>query len=378
MSYRTANRSPSAKHVQAVETLENRRHLAVTAAAFHETLYVWGDANPNAITVDLDSATGELFVETWEGRRWKEIFRVAEDEVVQIRMYGYEGNDALKVGTFVTTHAVLMGGSGADYLKLGNGTGQLYGHGIWNGPGSDDHQLENDDHADDILYTGRGAAVADGQGGNDRIYQGAYGTGHQMLIGGPGHDRFYTSDTGTSTWIDGGEGNDTWYPKADRATKPVTFVGGPGHDSAFYGQWDKDVWLVSDGVNYSGLKDGNRPHLIHADVEALHGGSGHDVLIGSNKNDFLYGNGGNDTIIGLGGDDSIYGGSGDDLIYAGEGDDYVDAGWGNDTVYAGGGNDTLFGNQGNDVLFGEAGDDVLEGGDGIDLLNGGPGNDTYL
>ncbi len=125
----------------------------------------------------------------------------------------------------------------------------------------------------------------------------------------------------------------------------------------------------------------------------IHGGSGHDLIVGAGGNDKLYGDAGNDTVYGdtgndwieggIGadrlygnvGDDAIFGGDGDDLVSGGAGNDYLDAGNGNDWVYGHEGDDTLIGGLGDDTLDASAGNDTLYGGAGEDWLGGGAGND---
>jgi predicted outer membrane repeat protein len=85
-----------------------------------------------------------------------------------------------------------------------------------------------------------------------------------------------------------------------------------------------------------------------AEVAAIMGTPGPDILVGTSGNDTIQGLGGSDLLLGLAGDDLLEGGNG---------------------------NDVLIGGTGNDVLRGGAGRDVLVGLPGNDILDGGPGRD---
>lgn len=100
----------------------------------------------------------------------------------------------------------------------------------------------------------------------------------------------------------------------------------------------------------------------------LHGGAGHDVLLGGNASDILRGDGGNDFLYGLDGHDLLQGEAGSDFLFGDNGNDALDGGAGSDFLFGGNGNDTLDGGAGNDYLFGQAGDDWLIGGLDLDWL----------
>jgi hypothetical protein len=93
-----------------------------------------------------------------------------------------------------------------------------------------------------------------------------------------------------------------------------------------------------------------------------------------------------DTLLGTADMDALYGADGDDVLIgwdvspSGEPFDDVRPTF-NDTtdfLVGGHGNDQLKGGGGTDVLIGEHGDDTLDGGLGVDLLSGGSGADVFF
>src|SRR4051812_27212868 len=101
---------------QSLESLESRRLMTVTASAFHNTLYVWGDANGNGIAV-LKSGSS-LVVEKYESGSGYIPFFTADASygVTHINMYGYAGADTLTVAQDITQTATIYGGPGGDYI----------------------------------------------------------------------------------------------------------------------------------------------------------------------------------------------------------------------------------------------------------------------
>jgi Ca2+-binding RTX toxin-like protein len=228
---------------------------------------------------------------------------------------------------------------------------------------------------DDVIVGSPGADVIDGGDGNDTL-SGDYGD--DLLIGGAGSDI-----------QNGGAGVDTVDYRARTAAVTVT-IGNGAPDDGEVGEQDS----------------------VAADVEAVIGGGGNDVLRGNDLANTLTGGGGNDLLDGGFGPDVLIGGAGTDTAdygartagvtvfvgngiaddgEAGEADDVqasvenVTAGAGNDvlvgstgknTLRGGAGNDTLQGDDGIDMLYGDDGDDVLDGGAGADRLYGGLGSDV--
>lgn len=359
------------------ETLENRKLFAVTASAFHDTLYVWGDANGNGLSVEKQGT--DLVVKKYVGgghAGYEEFFRVAATSVSKIRMYGYGGADTMTVGDTVTHEATLMGGKGGDYLKGGGGMSYLWGHGNW--AGNADHDPATDDASADILVSGKGYAVHYGQKGNDSHYTDTtVGSGYDVMYGGEGADNFTVSGSGNHAYAFGDGGNDT-FKATQAATQNASFYGGAGYDTVDYSAWTNGVFVSPNGVDYSGSRYGVRRHVIQADVETVMGGSGNDYFSGSSGNNTFFGNAGDDTMYGNGGADILLGGNGNDYLSGGNGADFLNGEAGNDTLYGGNDNDTLYGGAGQDDMHGGYGNDYLYGEADSDWLYGDGGNDTLV
>ncbi|QOV88783.1 calcium-binding protein [Humisphaera borealis] len=359
------------------ETLENRKLFAVTASAFHDTLYVWGDNNQNGLSVEKQGT--DLVVKKYVGgghAGYEEFFRVAASDVSYIRMYGYDGADTMTVADNVTEEATLMGGKGGDYLKGGGGMSYLWGHG--NFAGDPNHGPTSDDSAADILVSGKGYAVHYGQKGNDSFYtDNTAGSGYDVMNGGDGNDNFNISGSGNTAYAFGEAGNDT-FTATQAATQNASFYGGAGYDTVDYSAWTSAVYVSPNGTDYSGLRYGTRRHVIQSDVEAVKGGSAGDYFNGSSGNNTFYGNAGNDTMYGNAGADILLGGAGNDSLYGGSGNDFVNGEAGNDTLYGDSGDDDLFGGTGQDDMHGGSGNDDLYGEADSDWLYGDSGNDTLV
>ena len=334
---------------------------------------------------------------------------------------GWDGDDLLVGG--VANY--LYGGAGADTLIGGGGPDLVGGDGSTSGFGFDyantqwrihlqyDPQkykhvfymssttsgiTENYTHfvgthpdgKADIIFTGAGDDIADGQLGDDYLSLGAgndWGFGMQgadTLFGGSGKDILF----GDFNWDEFG-----LKPTADQR------INYAGLDGQYHGMDVIDGGADDDYIEGNGLAD------------TLYGGDGNDVLLGDDEitpgryhgNDYLDGGMGNDRLFGNGGTDEIFGGAGDDELIGDDsvtpgqyhGNDYLDGEAGADKLWGGGGDDELFGGDGNDSLFGdtavallatqyhgkdyldgEDGDDYLVGGAKDDQLEGGKGNDS--
>ncbi|MEL7240258.1 MAG: hypothetical protein AAGK78_15475, partial [Planctomycetota bacterium] len=185
--YRSSTRAHAADRRPIFEACESRRHLAVTASAFHSTLYVWGDAQNNGVSITKDG--GDLVVKKYTGGGhggYTEFFRASDSSVDQIRMYGYDGADTLTVSDDVTDKVTIYGGPGNDYLRGGGGDSYVWGHGNW--AGNADHDPATDDNAADILVAGEGYARLHGQGGNDTfINSDSASSSYSVQYGGGGN-----------------------------------------------------------------------------------------------------------------------------------------------------------------------------------------------
>ena len=362
---------------QMFENLESRRLYSVTAAAFHNTLYVWGDNLSNGISVEKSGA--DLVVKEYGGgghSDYAEIFRASDAYVTNVQAYGYDGNDTITISDAVTDSATVYGGRGADYLKGGGGMSYLWGHGNW--PGDASHDPATDDGAADMLVSGSGYAIQYGQNGNDSFFTDNNAiSSYDVMYGGPGDDRFYVSGQGNAAYAFGEAGGDSSYP-SQSSTQLSVFSGGDGWDTTSYRSWDAAVYVRPDGVGYSGLRYGARQQVLRADVEFVEGTDQPDWFDGSEGSNTFYGWGGDDLMFGLGGDDLLVGQDGNDWVYGGAGNDYLVGSEGNDRIYCGDGDDRAYGNQGNDDIHGDAGNDSLYGQEDGDWIYGDAGNDLLV
>jgi hypothetical protein len=248
--------------LQSLESLESRRLMTVTASAVRNTLYVWGVANPNGITVVKSGSS--LVVEQYvSGSGYVPFFTAdAGYGVTQIRIMGYAGPDTITVAPDVTQTTTIYGGPGADWIEGGGGTNYLWGHGDWADDPSGTHNPATDDNAADHLIGGKGTNFMWGQRGNDAFFTSTEaattaGTTDGMY-GGNGTDTFETSrPNGNATAVIFGQnGNDTFSPNV---AQPAFFFGGAGWDSARYandGQFFDQVYGDNkDGSSAAGYTD---------------------------------------------------------------------------------------------------------------------------
>ncbi len=161
-----------------------------------------------------------------------------------------------------------------------------------------------------------------GNGGHDLVLGGGGGdllqgkTGSDLLNGGPGNDRAF-GGAGADD-LQGGPGIDI----LGGGLGPDELSGGAGRDIVLYGQRGQSVRVsIGAGANDGLAGEGDD---VHADVEAVQGGRGNDVLIGSRGANTLIGGGGRDRIRGMGGNDFLSGGASNDRIDARDGAGFVD------------------------------------------------------
>ena len=214
-------------------------------------------------------------------------------------LYGNKDNDTLEGGA---GDDVLRGGNGDDLLDGEDGDDSLFGGNgndfLFGGNGSDlmrggaGHDDITGGHGDDSILGGKG---------NDVLRA---GEGDDVIFGNKGDDEIFGSyETGSSTDIYGGQGDDT-----------ITDSSG---DSDIYGGAGDDTIRTGHGANQ------------------VHGGRGDDTITDGRDTDILYGGAGNDDITVTGSAtegevDHAYGGKGNDIIhqrglaetYGGEGADH--------------------------------------------------------
>ena len=133
------------------------------------------------------------------------------------------------------------------------------------------------------------------------------GPGTDFLAVGPSSDR-----------LDGGPGSDGFNPGLDQGLGSDEIIGGDGIDEVLYHFRTADLRLSLDGVANDGdATIGEHDNLIG--VEAVHSGTGSDVIVGdAGINDFTTSDG-DDVIFGGGGFDSMDGGAGNDRLDARDG-----------------------------------------------------------
>lgn len=203
----------------------------------------------------------------------------------------------------------------------------------------------------DVLLTGSGADILDGNGGRDTMHS---GKGADLIYGGAGRDT-----------IQGGKDDDTIY--GDEGNDRLT--PGTGHDSLYGGAGDDDFYMrgrtgmadVMDGgdgedtvhVRGSDFSDFTLTAPQLAGVENVKLGAGHTYRV--NFDDTALGNHVKVDGSALGATDTLEA----------------------DASQATGSAVTLVGGAAGDTLVGSALGDIIQGGLGADTLTGGGGADTF-
>ncbi len=329
----------------------------------------------------------------------------------------------------------IIGGSGAQVIKGGDGNDVIYGNNL-NGHDADGNYIyaaEND--GNDTIYGGKGNDYIIGGSGNDFIDGGSGkdyidgGEGDDILIGGTvealdlantqfnykeihggnGNNTIYSlgaysegnfdaessktylgGDTYFTNNIYAGSGNDEIHANAYRDV----VYGGKGNDTIYSYATAIDTYYNSNATSEIYGEEGNDSIILksNADVRA-YGGDGDDIIDGSEATaiyyNMLWGDNGNDTIYGSNSWDIIYTGLGNNYVEAGAGDDeihgsdmwlgqgednYIDAGDGNDYIRTSG-TSTVFGGAGNDTIY------IATGYANVPsnlLIDGGAGDDKYI
>jgi Ca2+-binding RTX toxin-like protein len=141
------------------------------------------------------------------------------------------------------------------------------------------------------------------------------------------------TDSGYSTSVAGGAGNDTFASDALTVGQTV-FAGGAGTDTLVM-----DWSLADSGVGFDGLSTFyvtatgygiSRITATSVERWQLTGSGFDDVLQGGALDDSLTGGNGADNLTGLAGIDSLTGGAGNDILIGGSGDDILTGGQGSD------------------------------------------------
>ncbi|HMO25582.1 MAG TPA: calcium-binding protein, partial [Tepidisphaeraceae bacterium] len=279
-----------------VETLESRRLLAVTAAAFHDTLYVWGDNNNNGMSVEKVGSNYVVKEYKGSGIGYQQIFSTPTSSASKLRVYGYDGVDTITIHDNVTLKATLMGGRGADWIKGGGGETTMWGHGDWADDPSGSHRPSTDDNAADTLVSGAGKMFMSGQGGNDAFYTSFTGyalTQQDYIWGGNGNDVIHLSGK-RDAYVFGQNGNDTFH--VYDTNQKAWIYGGGGTDTVDYAHFGQSVAVKPDGVFKSGARYGTRNQVIDTSTETIRGTPFNDWMMGTSGNNNFFGRAGNDEL----------------------------------------------------------------------------------
>jgi Ca2+-binding RTX toxin-like protein len=270
-------------------------------------------------------------------------------------------------------------------------------------PQSDGNDFIVDTAASTLIEAGLGADTVFGQGGND-IIDGDAGNdrldgndGNDQIYGGIGNDVMY-GNAGRDVMY-GGEGNDTVFGGDSNDTIYAAGLGGYLESGASDATDSQN--LLYGGLGSDTIYGGAGLDVLRGegDSDSLNGFAGHDTLFGNDGNDTLLGGAGNDVIYGGAGADYLDGEAGDDILF-GEGGEFgtvggLHGGHGHDqlvgtgsvhnVLFTGGaGSDTITGSDGNDRIYADqatntgsefGNDNYLSGGNGADTLWSGWGND---
>ena len=301
---------------------------------------------------------------------------ILADVAFKYSIYGYQWDDTAQGGVNLNAE------SGEDIIYLDDGADHtmdlaVSGYvGAFGGDGADQLAAGGDaiTYADTLLDGGTGNDTLTGGAGDDWLSGGA---GADTLSGGSGHDVLFIDDADTS--IDGGADYDVGIVTS---LTGVTLDAGLANLEAVYGNDGSDVFstTASDAVHLDGAA-GDDSLTGGAGADMLVGGSGADSLAGGAGDDTLFVDASDTTIDGGAGYDVAY--VSDEVAVT------LDAGAANlEAVFGNAGDDVLSttgttgvmlaGGAGTDTVSGGSGDDVLVGGIGSDTIDGGAGNDAAV
>ena len=397
-----------------LESLEDRRLMAVDISLTNGLLHIEGDAEHDVVkvmkTTPLSFGRGGAMrlpmIQVWHGHTegGQTVFDGSSNflsfSVKKISFNGNDGNDLFDNQTWIKSEA--HGGFGVDMLKGGSNHDKLFGE------GDGDYLYGN--AGNDYLVGGGGMDYLRGGDGNDTLRGSGDWNGtlyndnmHDYLMGGAGYDKVVDEVlenaelTNSYLKLNSFSGNVVEYNMLNSiesvkltgndldntitASKydsgKLVIDGGKGND-LLIGSKGNDVLLGGNGDDIIIGMEGNDWILGQDGDDVLAGSSGNDVVIGGSGNDEVGGHEGNDQLFGGSGDDNLYGADGDDKLFGGSGNDSLEGNAGSDNLFGGSGDDNLYGGTGTDKLFGQAGDDGLFGGGGTDTLNGGSDQDRFL
>jgi flagellar motor switch/type III secretory pathway protein FliN len=264
-----------------VETLEDRRLLSTVS--FHQgVLTVSGYSGaPNELSIHLSqdgrSLWGVANAETGDA--------VSVEEVKQIRIYGGELDDQVKVDPRINIPVYIQTGDGDDFIVAGGGNDTIIaGNGRDTIDAGDGDDVVYGGNGNDLIYGGAGNDFIDGGNGSDVIHGGVghdtlHGSSGDDTINGEGGDDIIDTGIGRSS-ASGGAGNDTVI-----GTRQDTLVGGINGNNVIISR--ATLALINAETNeaipgYEGLVDGVKLNLatlptnklnIRADFGEEFGGS---------------------------------------------------------------------------------------------------------
>lgn len=316
---------------------------ATTVEESAGTVFVEGDAGANAITVFFQD---EYVVIVEAGKAVQDIDDNDECEqdgdrvrcttlgsLELVRVRGGEGDDTLSSDALIVI-VLLQGQGGNDTLR---------------GAPSDPYSEMSGGDGNDTLDARKGSLSEDDSGG----------AGDDVFKGSDQDPDYFKQEPGGDTYIGGARPPCTtiepcigckWTGECEGDRDVLHYTAGP-------------VAVTLDGIANDGAGEGDN---VHADVDAIGGTGGADVLDATGAR-------GSVTLLGSSGDDVLTGGPGDDALSGELGADTVSGGPGNDILDAG---DHDSDPPTPDRLNGGEGDDVLEPGGPADDLVGGPGWDA--
>jgi Ca2+-binding RTX toxin-like protein len=309
--------------------------------------------------------------------------------------------DAVAEPTVKDGTAIFIGGSNADDLVIGGGSGTHTRGGsdeIYFGAGFSPFSPPSDAGAgNDLLdLTAAGGAP---------VRRVAGGAGNDYIRGSAGADTIFGDNYSlqASATIPGGFTLD-WFRYGLAGLESGLENAAPGYANFFSASGASTDFLDLLGMELSDDVDaGQVAGLINLEGWYLPGGAIQALthVLGANASfdDYISAGAGNDAVNGGSGSDEIYGDAGDDsltdddgiyleaknlfgttlgALFGKPGDDYLDGGTGNDTLRAGTGNDTLMGGDGDDRIIssevavaGASFHNHIEGGDGNDYITAG-------
>ena len=342
---KSSSRSRRLPAEMALEQLEPRELLAVTAIVIQNELFITAGVN-DSVTVRTSVGNPVPVEVLGNNLRVNGIGNVAANTLSRIRIEAGDGNNNINLSAVTATS---FGAGLSIIVNAGNGNDTFvgspdFGASVFGGDGND------------TLTGGGGRDTLDGGNGLDSILG---GNGDDSLRGGDGRDAL-DGGNGNDT-LSGGDGKDTLLGQAGNDT----FDGGSETDDLRGGSGNDTLQGGAGNDTVQG-EDGN---------DSLFGGNDHDSLLGGNGNDTLNGEAGNDTVQGDDGDDLVLGSNGTNSLLGGNGNDHITGGSGADTAIGNDGNDSIFGGGGNDLLFGDS-SSTLQSGNGNDVIRGNSGNDT--